>query len=85
MGDDHPPEAVERRCAELSAFFEDQESGSGQAKQESPIERLNRWRAEQKAMIEGLPIDDALREEQLISLETRFAELLAEHMERSRP
>jgi hypothetical protein len=85
MGDNQSPEAVERRGKELVAIFERHLADAKPAKQETSIDSLTRWYADTKAQIEGLPIPEDIKEERLIELETRFAELLAEHMERSRP
>ena len=85
MGDEHPVEGVEHRGKELVAIFEKHLHDVQPPKKPTSIESLSRWYAQTKAQIEGLDMEEAVKEVRLIELERRFNDLLGKHLEETEP
>lgn len=85
MGDEHPAELVERRGKELIAIFEKHLLDVQPAKQPTSIESLGQWYQQTKTQIEGLGLDEGVKDVRLIDLEKRFNDLLSKQLEESEP
>lgn len=85
MGGDQTPEVVERRGAELIAIFERHLHDVQPPRKATSMESLARWYEQTRCQIEGLGLEEGVKEVRLIELEQRFNDLLGRHLEETEP
>lgn len=85
MGDEHPPEDVERRGQELLSLFEKHVAELQRPQSSTTIESLTNWYEEQKARIEALPAEEKIKRIYLSNLNERYAQLMDKLMETMEP
>jgi hypothetical protein len=85
MGDDKPPEEVERRAQRLIGLMDGHLEKAGAKAQPMDVAALARWYQETKAQIEALPVDDRAKRVQVAQLTARYTELVQQHLEELKP
>jgi hypothetical protein len=85
MGDEQPVDVVEQRGKELVAIFERHLQDVQPPRKPTSIESLSQWYEQTKKQIEGLAMEEAVKEVRLIELEQRFNDLLGRHLEETEP
>jgi hypothetical protein len=85
MGDNQPPEEVERRAQRLLGLMEGHLEKAGARAQQLDLAALAKWYQDARAQIEALAIDPRSKHFQLGKLHQRYAELVQEHLEGLKP
>jgi len=85
MAEDHSADDVERRGEELRKMMEDYRQPPKVQKKPRTIQDLAEWYLREKQSIEGLPLDDLVRQEHLVALDMRFDELTQEVLQSMEP
>jgi len=85
MGDDQPPEDVERRGQELIATLQRHLEQVEPPETKRTLEDLSRWLEEEKARIVALPIDEKAKRSYVAALNVRFNELSTKLFEELEP
>lgn len=85
MGDEHPPEGVERRGEELVEILQKHLDEVEPPTKARTLEDLTKWYQEQKERIESLPVEERVKRRHIAGLNTRYAELSEQLMENLQP
>ena len=85
MNDNQPVEAVERRGKELQRSILLHLEEERPVRKYLTIDELADWFVKEKQRIESLPIEEELREEHLVQLNMRYAELTQDMLQRMTP
>jgi hypothetical protein len=85
MGDDKPPEEVERRAQRLIGLMDGHLEKAGAAGSKPDVAALAAWYQETKAQIEAQPVDDRAKRVQVAQLTARYTELVQQHLEELTP
>jgi len=85
MNSDQPVEAVERRAKELQRIVQFHRDAAKPPKKFYTMRELTTWFMQEKEQLDSLPIDDELREEQLIALNVRYSELAQTMLDKIQP
>ena len=85
MGDDQPPEDVERRGQELIAALQKHLEEVEPPEAKRTLEDLSRWFGEEKTRIGALPIDEKAKRVYIAALNVRFNELSVRLLEDLEP
>jgi hypothetical protein len=85
MGDDQPPDAVERHGAELLHLLQEHAATADPSEEKQTLDTLARWYLVQKENIESLPLDERAKRLHLVELTRRYNELSARLVEKLQP
>jgi hypothetical protein len=85
MGDDQPPDAVERRAAELLQVLQEHAAAADPPEEKQTLDALARWFLAQKEHIQSLPLDDRAKRLHIVELTRRYNELSARLVEKLQP
>jgi len=85
MGDDQPPDAVERRAAELLQLLQEHAAAADPPEEKQTLDALARWYLAQKEHIQSLPLDDRAKRLHIVELTRRYNELSARLVEKLQP
>lgn len=85
MGDESPADDVERRGQELQETLQQHCEEIESPVAADSLEELAEWFADQSQRIRSLPVDEEIRQTQLILLNSRYTELTSELLERLKP
>ena len=85
MSDAQPVEAVERRGNELRRIIQQHRETVQPRKKCHTVQGLAEWFLAEKERIEALPVDEELREEHLVQLNMRYAELTHNMLQKMEP
>lgn len=85
MGDDQSPETVEQRAGRLQQMIQQHYEKVNPPEDFPDLEALTNWYEAQKMRIETLPIQDSYKQDYLVQLNTRYADLTQQIMERLKP
>jgi hypothetical protein len=85
MADSQPAEIVERRSRELQRIIEEHRVAVKPIRKFHTIQELAEWFVKEQKRIQTLPIDDELREEHLVQLNMRYAELTQDMLQKMEP
>lgn len=75
MGETESPDVLRRRSQELIALIRRQADSVDPPERRASLEQLTQWYTEQKASIDNLPLDEAFRQDFVVQLNERYAEL----------
>lgn len=85
MGDARPAMEVEERAEQLTALITQHVQAVAPQGKQVDLSELATWYVAEKEKLESLPIDDEVKDDHRIRLETRYAELIEELLEKIRP
>lgn len=85
MGDAKPPAEVERRGEQLRRIIEQHRQTVKPERPPRTIAQLSEWYLAEKARLETLPLDERVKQDHLVQLEIRYADLTQELLEKMEP
>lgn len=86
MSDQHDPDDVERRGRELQEIIKQHKANVSPAKKKPrTIQELSEWYLAEKARVEELPLDEAVKQDHLVSLDVRYSELTQDLLQKMEP